>query len=419
MATSFAPPCRSGAFLYSSVFYADAGNNNHHPRASVAELAALLRPDTRLSSTQPGKDQVGHWYTAQLIHYGLPLTKDKNAAKVRLLNALNAFKLEVPAAVLKIEADLRREWEGENRKLKKGGKGKETKAAKGKKGKVQTSGVQVQNNGVNVTVNLSLPGGFSMPGIAQSSSTPQPKPKPSPAKRKRSDSSPPPPSKPAAKRKLASSPAKKPATPKPAPSKPKAPPKKPRGAQDAPTSSSQGYDYDYARPQSPPTYSPPPYAEHDPYAADSPPPAGILLSGTYSITCAQAVQAFSLPRHTRLTLTLVLNPSTSIWWARYTWGAWDMILQLNPGPSGTPLGQPCTLGWRLRDLDTGELRFGKRCTGTATFYRDQSVEVALAGMPGMSAGAKLEFGGRRMAGGNEEGDMQGEWEEFVREAYGR
>jgi len=32
---------------------------------------------------------VGHWYEAQLRHYGLPPTKDKNAAKVRLLGALN------------------------------------------------------------------------------------------------------------------------------------------------------------------------------------------------------------------------------------------------------------------------------------------------------------------------------------------
>lgn len=54
-----------------------------------------------------------------MIHYGLPVTKDKNAAKVRLLNAMNQFKLEVPAWILKLEGELKKEWEGENRKMKK------------------------------------------------------------------------------------------------------------------------------------------------------------------------------------------------------------------------------------------------------------------------------------------------------------
>jgi hypothetical protein len=60
----------------------------------------------------------------------LPTTKDKNAAKVRLLNALNSFKLEVPAWISKVESDLKKEWETENRKLKKSGKSdKDTKGA--------------------------------------------------------------------------------------------------------------------------------------------------------------------------------------------------------------------------------------------------------------------------------------------------
>jgi hypothetical protein len=42
--STFAPPVRRGDFLYSSVLYVDAGNN-HHLRASVAELAALLHPE--------------------------------------------------------------------------------------------------------------------------------------------------------------------------------------------------------------------------------------------------------------------------------------------------------------------------------------------------------------------------------------
>jgi hypothetical protein len=168
MAT-FAPPARRGDFLYTSVLYADPGNSNHHPRASVAELAALLRPEApnlyrkgqKPAVSAPAKDPPWHFYSAQLIHYGLPVTKDKNSAKVRLLDAMNQFKLEVPAWVLSLEGELKKEWESENRKLKKGaatsasvGAGAKTATpAKVVKAKPQCKqgGVSTANNGVNVT----------------------------------------------------------------------------------------------------------------------------------------------------------------------------------------------------------------------------------------------------------------------------
>jgi hypothetical protein len=149
MATSFAPPARRGDFLYTSILYADPGNSNHHPRASVAELAALLRPEA------PNLYSKG-----KVLHYGLPVTKEKNAAKVRLLNVMNQFKLEVPTWVLSVKADLKREREAENRKLKKAGTvgvGASAKvvktAAKATKAKQQSKqhGVSTASNEVNVT----------------------------------------------------------------------------------------------------------------------------------------------------------------------------------------------------------------------------------------------------------------------------
>jgi hypothetical protein len=136
--TTFAPPVRRGDFLYSSVLYADPGNGNHHARASTAELAALLRPEApnlyskgrKPELATPAKDQVWHFYSAQLIHYGLTVTKDKNAAKVRLLNAMNQVKLEVPAWVLKLEGELKTEWEAETRRLRKGAGVKSSKETK-------------------------------------------------------------------------------------------------------------------------------------------------------------------------------------------------------------------------------------------------------------------------------------------------
>ncbi|KAL1633116.1 hypothetical protein SLS58_011225 [Diplodia intermedia] len=112
---TFASPIERAGFVYHGQLFADAGNLNRHPRASKAELNELLHPE---KSAKKPKDQVGHWYVAQLKHYGLPHTKDKNAAKIRLLDALNTNKLKVPADVKKLETALKREYDAANRKAK-------------------------------------------------------------------------------------------------------------------------------------------------------------------------------------------------------------------------------------------------------------------------------------------------------------
>lgn len=170
--SSFAPPARRGDFFYSSLLYADPGSNNPHPRATLASLTTLLRPEApnlypssssrstsstpKPAPTAPAKDPAWHFYAAQCIHYGLPVTKDKNAAKVRLLNAMNQCKLEVPDWILRLEGELRAEWEGECRSLRKGGGAAAKKAVATKtKGTDASGGIVsgsgVVNNGVNVT----------------------------------------------------------------------------------------------------------------------------------------------------------------------------------------------------------------------------------------------------------------------------
>jgi hypothetical protein len=148
--TDFAPPVRHGNFVYHSILYADPGNGHRHARASVAELAALLRQDGPTSA----KDQVWHYYSAQLVHYDLPVTKDKNGAKMRLLTALNNFKLKVPDWIRKQESEMKQEWEAENRKLRRA-VGAETKAMKApvlESGRgFDTGSRSVNSTGVNVT----------------------------------------------------------------------------------------------------------------------------------------------------------------------------------------------------------------------------------------------------------------------------
>jgi len=90
---------------------------------------------------------------------------------------------------------------------------------------------------------------------------------------------------------------------------------------------------------------------------------------------------------------------------------------MNPGPGDSDsLGQPCSLGWRLRDLETGQLTFGRKCTGYMTFSGDGSMEGCLYEVPGVGS---LEFEGMRVSGGSLEDDLKGEWDGFVVEAYRR
>lgn len=56
------------------------------------------------------KDQVAHWYEAQLIHYGLQRSKGKNTAKVRLQQALSQRKLTVSAHIVEIEVQMKKKY---------------------------------------------------------------------------------------------------------------------------------------------------------------------------------------------------------------------------------------------------------------------------------------------------------------------
>jgi hypothetical protein len=157
-----------------------------------------------------------------------------------------------------------------------------------------------------------------------------------------------------------------------------------------------------------------PYIKPDPYQNHYQPERSLLLSGTYSISCETANSIFD---DYNLDLTLARDPSRGMWWAAFRWGAWDGIMQMKPGPRNfDSLGQPCSLGWRLRDLETGQLTFGRKCTGTMTFSGDGSMEGCLYEVPGVGS---LEFEGMRVSGENLEDDLKEEWDGFVAEAYRR
>jgi hypothetical protein len=108
------PEVRRGLFVYRDTLFVEVGDGKRHPRASASELKDLLLP----KKGGLVKDQVAHWYEAQLIHYGLPRSKDKNTAKVRLTAALSTDGLKLPSDLVKQEIDMKKEYATALRKAK-------------------------------------------------------------------------------------------------------------------------------------------------------------------------------------------------------------------------------------------------------------------------------------------------------------
>jgi hypothetical protein len=250
--------------------------------------------------------------------------------------------------------------------------------------------------------------------------------KPSPTKRKRADSDSNPPTKPAkakqdpkpakkAKKELASA-AKDKKEPAPATKAKKEPAsstkakdkpavKKEPPVKEEPVSRSKGSQVKQEQTKS----SPLPQAQR----ARLLPSFNNTVSGIYEIRCPIAEDVF---REYELDLSLAFDAPRDTWWATFRWGAWDGIIKMTPGPIYVGTNRPCTLGWRLRDLETDELRFGKRCTGMMTFFDDGTLTGYLNEMPNVGT---VKFDGRRQLGPSIEDDLQHEWDGFVSEAYGR
>lgn len=109
---SLVPPATRDAWSYSGDFYVEVTGHNRHRRATIPEIKAIF------DGTDGSKDRPGHWYEAQLIHYGLPPSKTKGTAKMRLLDAVNKGNMAVPARVLKVETELKKEWTKRDREAK-------------------------------------------------------------------------------------------------------------------------------------------------------------------------------------------------------------------------------------------------------------------------------------------------------------
>ncbi|KAK5705682.1 hypothetical protein LTR17_021462 [Elasticomyces elasticus] len=140
-----------GEFIYRDTLFVDVGGEGkRHPRAAEAELGNLLNGKAQQ------KDQVAHWYEAQLVHYGLQRSRDKNTAKVRLQQALSQGKIKVPPHISDMEAQMKKEYAAAVRKAKKSADGDSTGAAStsaSKKRKADDAPVEPSKR-TKITVNV-------------------------------------------------------------------------------------------------------------------------------------------------------------------------------------------------------------------------------------------------------------------------
>lgn len=148
------PPaiCDAWSYAGNGDFYVEVTGNNRHRRATIPELKAVY------DGSDGSKDRPGHWYEAQLIHYGLPPSKTKGTAKMRLFDSLNEGNLSVPAHILKVEGDLKKDWNKREREAKQAAKSAPaaTTSSKGSR-KRKADDAQINaGSGTNVNINLSV-----------------------------------------------------------------------------------------------------------------------------------------------------------------------------------------------------------------------------------------------------------------------
>lgn len=475
---SFAPPIARDGFHYNGDLYVEVGNLNRHKRASIPEITAILRPDLKPSkanaAASPIKDPVGHWYEAQLIHYGLPPSKDKARAKMRLLEALNTSKLVVPAGIAKLETELKKDYAAADRKAK-----AQYKAQMASSGKSDLASVSkkrkepVPTNSINVNINFgsyagaylgnqmqTMPdfmagaNGVSMPHAdspaakkpktaaaakSKGSNAPkqgdvqtvkkEPKPKATSAPKKATSKKEPDESLPRSVRPIPtarwSGPTRQ-AAGSPAPEK-KPPTKKETAVKQEPTSNTAMA----ARPKQTARRSVPVKSESSPKKAPavkkepsvkresstqqelySPnkPKLG-LINGYYEISCPKI--EYEWPDYAD-NMSLILCLDTPGVWGSYDFGMFSGILHLNERP-WNPSHDPILCSWRGRDNGEGEMIFGGDCVGEIAFLGDGRIEgyLSLYGI--------CEFTGMRVPGPGSAprnaASMRQEWDGYNDSAY--
>jgi hypothetical protein len=126
----YAPAVSRDGFLYKSdSFYVEVEGCHHERKEAKALFELLTYQPPPLVLTKTGKvakrqpklaayhDQPAHFYSAQLLHYGLKPLKLREPAKKRLLDAYGGGSgdaLKVPERILNLEKEMKEEYRAAN-----------------------------------------------------------------------------------------------------------------------------------------------------------------------------------------------------------------------------------------------------------------------------------------------------------------
>ena len=425
------PLVQRNDFVYQDTLFVDLGPGKHHIRASASDLKELLL----LKSTAPLKDQVAHYYEAQHIHYGLQRTKDKNAAKVRLTNALAGGKLKIPADLVKMEGDMKKEWTSALKKAKTGGL--EKAEPKIKKKKADESGATKMATNIALKVSKDGTIKFNFKGGPAAKATPTKKPK-TETKKAIPDYK--------VTKKSATAPKAKAVTGK-APTAKVDPSKAGRSAvpisttktakvpkqtakrsmpsaststRPTPQQNSQqacddndGYDgYDDYGDDLPPPYDAMDYEMQDRHRSPSANDDEFPIAGSYSLD----ISVLSLHGESFNTLTVAFDPESGALWGRFYIGPKHGLIQMQD-TTGLSNGESKMFGWRSKDENSEKLKFGTGCNGRMRFDGKGGISGVFDG--GLMYGENVNFEGTLEDDGTFdvlEADM--EWDGYPIVAYG-
>jgi hypothetical protein len=431
------PPIIRGEFVYHNVLLVDAGGDlKRHPRASLGDIKILLDGKTP-------KDQVAHFYEAQLIHYGLQRSKDKNTAKVRLQQALNQKKLVVPPHIVDMENQMKKDFAASVRKANKSSASKandtvapsgtapgkkrkqsgddETPAASSKKTKIimkvgdveftidHDSNENASGTSKKATKTTATPKSKATPApAAKQSKTPQAKKaapqvdtKAKPTTKKATEVQ----AKSTATEKVTKAPAKPKAEKTTAVKKKSKVKKEPAASsQAAPTAKATRIKQEKA-------------IKHEASPEEALNDARTrYITGVYNVHCPQLEdQSPELIGNLRIFLCADDNDPRKIWGGFELGWESGVILIADYDESNLRL----SFGWRARDTERGGLDFGKGCFGNIEFFDGGRIDGTFFNL----FPEPVDFQAERRPGplwcGRSAWQFEQEWDGFVAEAYGR
>ncbi|KAL6861940.1 hypothetical protein J3F83DRAFT_216200 [Trichoderma novae-zelandiae] len=402
-----------GNFSFTNgVFLAESSGHNKHRRATHEELRTHF-------ASGSDRDHTAHWFEAQLMHYGLPSSKVKSVARMRLFDAVRGGSLSVPLHLTELEQKLKKEWTKRDRDEKKAAKAASLKAAP--RAEASTARKRKAEVTVNVTVNTSAT-------AATASASKRTKTSASSA----DDSAPAPPrfaTKQTARRGPGwrapgrAEPVRR-ASPSPAPAPSSVPrtmqtarrgrPFAPRGrieSSQAQTSEHGGSDFATSSDEAPPPYEE--YSEpNNRFDGNSLSPLG-LLNGRYDISSPYVESEWPMYGSD---FSLVLTIVGSSLWGRFDLGVIEGVLYIEQRPRASSL-ENIAFVWRGREAEGPILYDEDSNRGSLRFLGDGSIR-------GYFEYSDIEFDGQRLPGQGTRSELdartlQNEWDSYSEGEYER